>query len=145
MKLEEKAPEWLTFLDHTGDAGIMVEAPELERPFERAAWGMFFITTDLGAVRPVHTTRISIDAPDRAALLVRWLSQLNYLHVTEHRIFSEFRIASLSERHLEADVSSEAFDPARHTVFTEIKAVTFHDPRLERDGRGWKAQIIFDL
>jgi SHS2 domain-containing protein len=37
------------------------------------------------------------------------------------------------------------FDPARHTIFTEIKAVTFHDLQLKRDDRGWKAQIIFDL
>ena len=52
---------------------------------------------------------------------------------------------TLSELHLEADVSGEIFDPARHTIFTEIKAVTFHDLQLERDESGWKAQIIFDL
>ena len=63
----------------------------------------------------------------------------------EHRIFSEFEVVTLSEQHLEADVSGEIFDPARHTIFTEIKAVTFHDLQLERYERGWKAQIIFDL
>ena len=33
----------------------------------------------------------------------------------------------------------------RHTIFIEIKAVTFHDRQLKHDARGWKAQIIFDL
>ena len=145
MKAEHKAPGWLKFVDHTADAGIAVEASDLARLFERAAWGMFFIATDVAAVRPTQTTRISIDAPDREALLVRWLSELNYRHVTEHRIFSEFRVTALGKRHLEVDVSGEIFDPARHTIFTEIKAVTFHDLKLERDSRGWKAQIIFDL
>jgi SHS2 domain-containing protein len=145
MNAERQAPKWLKFVDHTADAGITVEAPDLARLFERAAWGMFFVIADLAAARPTHTTRISIDAPDRVALLVRWLSELNYLHVTEHHIFSEFRIAGVGERHLEAAVSGEPIDPARHTIFTEIKAVTFHDLRLERDGPGWKAQIIFDL
>ena len=145
MKAEHEAPVWLKFVDHTADAGITVEAPGLARLFERAAWGMFFIVTDVAAARPAHTVRITIDAPDRVALLVRWLSELNYRHVTEHRIFSEFRIAALGKRHLEADVSGEIFDPARHTIFTEIKAVTFHDLKLERDRRGWKARIIFDL
>jgi SHS2 domain-containing protein len=79
------------------------------------------------------------------ALLVRWLSELNYRHITEHRIFSKFEVVTLSEQHLEADVRGEIFDPARHTIFTEIKAVTFHDLQVERDERGWKAQIIFDL
>ena len=145
MNAEHKTPEWLKFIDHTADAGIEVEAPDLARLFERAAWGMFSVTTDFAASRAAETSRISIDAPDCVALLVRWLSELNYRHVTEHRIFSEFEVVTLSEQHLEADVSGEVFDPARHTIFTEIKAVTFHDLQLERDERGWKAQIIFDL
>jgi protein archease len=145
MRAEHKAPEWLKFVDHTADAGIAVEAPDPARLFERAAWGMFFMATDFAAARPAQTTRISIEAPDREALLVRWLSELNYRHITEYRIFSEFRIASLGERHLEADVSGEIFDPARHTIFTETKAVTFHDLRIIHDDTGWKAQIIFDL
>jgi SHS2 domain-containing protein len=145
MNAQHKTPEWLTFVDHTADAGIAVEAPDLVQLFERAAYGMFFVITDLAAARATETSRISIEASDRVALLVRWLSELNYRHVTEHRIFSKFEVLALSQRHLEAEVSGEIFDPARHTIFTEIKAVTFHDLQLERDDRGWKAQIIFDL
>jgi hypothetical protein len=52
--------------------------------------------------------RISIDAPDRVALLVRWLSELNYRHITEHRIFSKFEVVTLSEQHLEADAAKSS-------------------------------------
>ena len=90
MNAEHETPEWLKFVDHTADAGIAVEAPDLVRLFERAAWGMFSVITDVAAARSTETSRISIDALDRAALLVRWLSELNYRHVTEHRIFSKF-------------------------------------------------------
>jgi SHS2 domain-containing protein len=145
MNAEHKTPEWLKIVDHTADAGIAVEALDLARLFERAAWGMFSVITDVAAARATEASRISIDAPDRVALLVRWLSELNYRHITEHRIFSKFEVVTLSEQHLEADVRGEIFDPARHTIFTEIKAVTFHDLQVERDERGWKAQIIFDL
>ncbi|MGC2580425.1 MAG: archease [Terrimicrobiaceae bacterium] len=145
MNAEHKTPEWLTFVDHTADAGIAVEAPDLARLFERAAYGMFSLITDLAAARATETSRISVEASDRVALLVGWLSELNYRHVTEHRIFSKFEVLALSEHHLEAEVCGEIFDPARHTIFTEIKAVTFHDLQLKRDDRGWKAQIIFDL
>jgi SHS2 domain-containing protein len=141
----EHTPEWLSFVDHTADEGIVVEAPDLERLFERAALGMFFVLADVSAVRARETFRISIDAAECVALLLRWLSDLNYRHVTEHLIFSKFKVMTLNEQHLEADVFGEIFAPARHTIFTEIKAVTFHDLRLERNERGWKAQIIFDL
>jgi SHS2 domain-containing protein len=145
MNAEHEAPEWLKFVDHTADAGIEVEAPDLAGLFERAAWGMFSVITNLAAVRAAEIFPIIIDAPDLGALLVCWLSELNYRHVTEHRIFSSFQVETLSEQHLEARASGEIFDPACHTIFTEIKAVTFHDLRLERHERGWKAQIIFDL
>jgi protein archease len=142
MDAEHKTPEWLRFVDHTADAGITVEAPDLARLFER---GMFSLITNLVAARATETSRINVEASDRVALLVRWLSELNCRHVTEHRIFSKFEVLALSEHQLEAEVSGEMFDPARHTIFTEIKAVTFHDLQLKRDDRGWEAQIIFDL
>jgi len=44
MNAEHKTPEWLKFVDHTADAGIAVEAPDLARLFERAAWAMFSVT-----------------------------------------------------------------------------------------------------
>ena len=37
MNAEHETPEWLRFVDHTADAGIAVEAPDLVRLFERAA------------------------------------------------------------------------------------------------------------
>jgi SHS2 domain-containing protein len=44
-----------------------------------------------------------------------------------------------------AEVSGETINPDRHTIFTEIKAVTFHGLRLEKSDNGWEAQIILDL
>jgi len=142
---EETGPDWLEFLDHTADAGILVQAPDLKDLFARAAWGMFSLVTDLDTVRLVERSRIRIEASDRLALMVNWLSELNYRHVTEHRLFGKFAIVEICEKWLSAEVHGERFDPARHKVFREIKAVTFHDLRLQRDDQGWKAQIIFDL
>lgn len=85
MDAEHKTPEWLRFVDHTADAGIAVEAPGLARLFERAAYGMFSVITDLAAARATETSRISIDASDRVALLVRWLSFATFPPVSGRR------------------------------------------------------------
>jgi SHS2 domain-containing protein len=138
-------PKWLQFVDHTADAGILIRAPNPEQLFERAAWGMFSLITDVESVRPEECIHITVDASDRAGLLVRWLSELNFRHVTEHRLFSRFTVTALSDRRLEADVFGAHIDPTRDTVFTEIKAVTFHDLQLEQDAHEWRAQVIFDL
>jgi SHS2 domain-containing protein len=142
---ENTTPAWLQAVDHTADRGIIVQAADLEELFARAAWGMFSIITDLKTVNPAHSEKMVVTAPDREALLVRWLSELNFLHVTRHRLFCRFQIMLLSEREIVAEVGGEDIAPERHTIHTEIKAVTFHGLKLESAGTGWRAEIIFDL
>lgn len=139
------AAPWLQPLDHTADRGIIVRAGDLRELFARAAWGMFSIITDMDAVKPAQAEAMVVTAPDREALLVRWLSELNFQHATRHQVFSRFDIRELRDDRLVAEVGGEKIVPERHTIHTEIKAVTFHGLRLERVAAGWKAEIIFDL
>ena len=139
------APEWLDYIDHTGDAGILLRAENLRQLFERAAWGMFSVLTNVAEIRLVEETRIQAGANDLPALMLAWLSELNYRHVTEHRLFGKFEVSVISDQIVFAEVSGETINPDRHTIFTEIKAVTFHGLRLEKSDNGWEAQIIFDL
>jgi SHS2 domain-containing protein len=139
------APEWLDYIDHTGDAGILLRAENLRQLFERAAWGMFSVLTNVAEIRLVEETHIQVEANDLPALMLAWLSELNYRHVTEHRLFGKFEVSVISDQMVFAEVSGETINPDRHTIFTEIKAVTFHGLRLEKSDNGWEAQIIFDL
>jgi SHS2 domain-containing protein len=139
------APKWLDYIDHTGDAGILLRAENLRQLFERAAWGMFSVLTNVAEIRLVEETRIQVEANDLPALMLAWLSELNYRHVTEHRLFAKFEVSVISDQMVFAEVSGETINPDRHTIFTEIKAVTFHGLRLEKSDNGWEAQIIFDL
>jgi protein archease len=145
MDLLREKPVWLNFVDHTGDAGIFVRAPDLKELFARAAWGMFYLITDMDAVRLVDAEYVDLEATDLSALMLRWLSELNYRYVSEHRLFRQFEVIQMDEESLVAVVRGEKFDPARHEIFREIKGVTFHAMRIERTDRGWEAQIIFDL
>jgi SHS2 domain-containing protein len=143
--VSRQTPAWLNFVDHTGDAGIWVRAADRKELFARAAWGMFSLVTDVDAIRLIDVDDIELEATDRFSLMVRWLSELNYRHVTENRLFGKFEIIDIDEESLTAVVRGERLDPARHHIFTEIKAVTFHEMRLERGEKGWEAQIIFDV
>lgn len=163
-----ETPPWLTPLDHTADTGLIVTAPDLPTLFSRAAWGMFSVITDLAAVQPALTETVELGADDLPGLLVRWLSELNFRHSTTHRLYARFEVRELGASdsvetgtapppgagtraprdapwRLQAEVSGEPIVPGRHTVFTEIKAVTFHSLELAKVDGGWRAQIIFDL
>lgn len=142
-------PDWLTEIDHTGDIGLQIRAPSLERLYARAAVGMFGVLTDVEAVQDRTSIAVEVTAPDREALMVRWLSELNFVHTTRNWLFRRFDVELTAggddEVRLEATSHGETIDRSRHTVFTEIKAVTFHGMAIEETGDGWTVQVIFDM
>jgi len=142
-------PDWFCEIDHTGDVGIQVTAPTLPQLFERAATGMFRVLTDLDSVHTSESTQIAVDGRDLEALMVRWLSELNYRHTVDNVLYGTFEVDSIHEtedgRVLSATVRGEAIDPDRHTVYTEIKAITFHGLDVHETDGGWAVQVIFDM
>lgn len=138
-------PEWLKEVDHTGDAGIVVTAPDRRRLFERAAAGMFAIVVDMDLVEPLLERTVDVEGSDMEDLLLRWLSELNYIHLTEAMLFRTFSIMAMSDVSLSAKIFGERIDPARHTIYTEVKAVTYHGLHVVELDDEWEAQIIFDM
>ena len=139
------SPLWLKEIDHTADVGIEVTADSEKQLFEHAAYGMFEILTSVEKVRPVEAVSLAVEGDDREALLVHWLSELNYVHQVERMLFCNFEIASIEGNQLKATVYGEKIDLTRHTIHSEIKAVTFHDMKIRQRGNEWCVQIIFDM
>ena len=140
-----ESPSWFEEIDHTGDTGVLVRAPNLKVLFERAAAAMLTILTEVESVEGSTSRRVAVSGTDREDLLVRWLSELNFLHLTERVLFRRFEIQNMNDKHLSAEVWGEAIDEERHTVYTEVKAVTYHGLRIRADDGGWSAQVIFDM
>ena len=142
-------PGWFREIDHTGDIGIQVAAPTLPCLFERAALGTFHVLTDLDTVQTPDATSIAVDGRDREALMVRWLSEFNYRHTVDNVLYASFEVASINNADdgltLTATARGEPIDPVRHTVHTEIKAITFHGLEVRKTDEGWAVQVIFDM
>lgn len=132
-------------IDHTADVGIKIFGETLKELFENAALGLFDIIADLEKVATVVERQIEIEASDRDALLVNWLSELNFLFFTKREIYKEFVIEELHDFKLTAKVRGERIDYGRHEIFTEVKAVTYHHLYIKETPTGWEAQVIFDL
>jgi len=142
-------PDWLQEIDHTGDIGLQVTAPSLPQLFERAALGTFRVLTDLKTVQASEETHVAVDGRDPEALMVRWLSELNYRHTVDRVLYDAFAVEAIEETDegltLTATAHGEPIDPTRHTVYTEIKAVTFHGMNIRETDDGWAVQVIFDM
>ncbi len=136
--------------DHTGDIGVEAEAPDEGSLYACCAAALFDIIAEPDAAHPSAERLIEITAPDREVLLVHWLRELLYLHDAERWIFRDFEVetggASDGGRWLKGAARGDTFDPARHTIRTEIKAVTYHQASVRRDPDGtWRARLVLDI
>ncbi len=131
--------------DHTADMGIRVFGQTEEEVFANAAYALFDQLTDLRKVGDGATQEISVEGADREDLLIRWLGELLFLSQSRGFLFKEFSILHLESNFLRAIARGEIFDPSRHRLETEIKAVTYHQVEVKQKDKGWEAKVIFDI
>lgn len=135
-------------IDHTADIGIKVEGASEAELFVSAAEALFDICFESKKnLTPSIEVPIEIDAPALDQLFVRWLSELLYLYETRRLVFSRFYMDEMSQTHLSGVAKGLKFDSTRHTQKLAIKAVTYHQLKVERDPTSglWLAEVIFDI
>lgn len=134
-------------IDHTADIGIKVEAKDLEQLFVDAAAALTdLLITQKREYIPSIDVPIEIRAPALDQLLVRWLQEMLFVFETRRLVLSKFWVDEISERHLLGDAKGIKFDPTRHEQKLAIKAVTYHQLKVEKTPSGlWQAQVIFDI
>ena len=131
-------------LEHTADIGLKASEGSLEELFATATRGMAEIA---GVWRPDDGEEISIEVEpgNLGTLLVDWLSEVLYLHDSRGEAIAGAQISEVSEE--EGVRGSARLAPFGDNSGDgiQIKAVTYHQLRVERDGEGWVAQVYFDI
>ena len=131
--------------EHTADLGLRVRAGDLDTLFAEAGRGLFSIVVEnLDDVRKLHTREFEISGTDYEYLFFDWLNELLYICDTERMLFSEFDV-HVTEVGLTAGVRGEPLDPVRHRLSHEIKAITYHQLKVEQTSHGWLAEVIVDI
>ncbi|MBN1588704.1 MAG: archease [Pirellulales bacterium] len=131
--------------EHTADLGIRVTADSFPSLLIEAAHALnSVLVAHPETIVPATQVELVIDAAEPENQLVDWLAELLYQFSAEHMLFSRFRI-TLDDGRLVAQAWGETFDPARHRLDTEIKAITYHQLKVEQQASGWLAEVIVDL
>ncbi len=137
------------FLEHTADVGIEAEEKSLEKVFSEIALGMFEVMTNTKKVEKKIKKEVKVDSEDLQALLYDFLEKFLILHDTENLMFSKFNVKKIQEEKdkwfLECEAWGEEFNPKKHEDRTLVKAVTYHEMKIEKTPKGWKAKVIVDI
>jgi SHS2 domain-containing protein len=127
-------------IEHTADWAFRAFGKDLKELFENAAYALFALEGALD-VPSTLTRKVHVQGIDREALLVNWLSELLFLQETKRETYQSFDITALSDTSLDALVQGAASEPL--TKF--IKAVTYHDLKIQQTESGWEATVVVDV
>ena len=131
--------------DHTADVGLAARADTLAELYEALAEGLAETICPRARARPRQSVEIAVEAEDREALAVDFLSEVLNAIQLDRFMVHECRAAGADETHVRAELIGEPFDPARHEISTEVKAVTYHGLSVAREGDSWIGTLILDL
>lgn len=135
----------IEYINHTADIGFIVKAPELSEIFVHSAIGMFQLIADITNINPDETRIVDVNADDIVRLMHEWLSELLFIHATEHLILVDFEISELTERHIVSIIKGKKLRCGDSRLRMEIKGVTMHNLDVKFNGTYWEARIIFDI
>jgi SHS2 domain-containing protein len=125
---------------HTADWELEAWAPDLPGLLEQAARGMYALAGAKMQEGPRQARQLELVALDGESLLVQFLEELLYLQSMERLAFDEFQL-DIDGWRLRANLAGAPLA----WLEKEIKAVTFHNLRIEEGRQGFKVRIVFDV
>ena len=131
--------------DHTADLGLRVRAASFEQLCEEAACGLTEVIAGTPPrIRPAVSETVTVAGNEPVWLLVDLLAELLAAFDLRRILFADCRVVRTSDG-LRADCRGEPFDPARHQLAHEVKAITQHELDVHQTAAGWEATLILDI
>jgi len=127
-------------ISHTADWSARIWADDLPSLFKEAARAMNSLSGTVAGNGPRVRQSFSAEAPDAESLLVAFLSELLYLQEQKDLTFDQFDLRVASQW---LKVEMEGTQTASSEK--AIKAVTYHNLRIEKTNQGFEVTIVFDV
>lgn len=113
--------------------------------FANSAFALFDLITDIGKVEIRERLSLEVEGVNRDDLMVNWMRELLYLYQGSGYLLREFLVHEARDNYVRGEVCGEKFDPDRHEIQRDIRAVAYHQSRMDKTGDQWTAQVIFEL
>jgi SHS2 domain-containing protein len=132
-------------IEHPADVGFLAYGRTLEELFTNAALAMFSLACEPSAIEERERREIEVAGGDHETLLFAWLAELLAISDAEQIFFRRAEVTEMRDGRLRGAVFGEKYDKSRHRAGTYIKAVTYHQLRVERTPEGWRAKVFLDV
>ncbi len=133
------------FLPHTADIRVAIEAPTLGALYADAADVMRELLAGHGTVEAREQRPLHVTGTEHGEMLLNFLRELLHQFETDGFVPARVQIQEVGAAGVTAEVHGELFEPARHEVQPEVKAVTRHGLVVRQTDAGWHVEIVFDV
>lgn len=141
-----RLPQPYEDLAHTADVGVRVRGATAEETLGRLVLAFATLATGGAPADPVRAERLRVPGgPGLAGTAVALLRELLFRLATAREVPVEIDVERVDATEAVAAVRFGRHDPERHAEGADLKAVTWHAARLEREGDGWVGQCVFDI
>src|SRR5882672_4536071 len=123
--------ERFEFFEHTADIGAHIYGKTLPELFENAAQAMYDALGQLEKSGDKIQKSLEFEAASAEDLLHDWLAELLYELEAHQVLYDQFEFHKLTSACLIATLHGRQIDFARSQTNEEIKAVTYHQLRVE--------------
>jgi len=134
-------------IEHTADVGVRVYGKNIEELFQNCACALFSLLTDAKSSKN-SKKEVILEGQILEDLLVSWLNELISLFFACKFLPADYSVI-IEEKNglkvLKAKVKGSEFDPYSNKINMEIKAATYHNLKIKKQGKSWQVDIIFDV
>src|SRR5512138_2098904 len=99
---------------------LLVRAPTLPELYGAAARALFDVILDVRTVRAATSLDVAVEGADTEDLLVRFLSELLFLHDARDWLFAGASPVEIGPTFVRATLWGESFDPGRHRIERQV-------------------------
>ena len=132
-------------IDHTADLGFELWADSVEELYSEGIRALAELCFEPGTVRPTQRRPLRAVGATSEERMVRWLQEAYLQLESDLWLAADAVDVGCDGDAVSGTLVGEPYDPGRHTLHTEIKAITYHGMEIGRSGDLWRTQVIVDV
>lgn len=136
------------FIEHPADIAVEIRAESIEKLFEISIEAWRTSVMENSSTETPFEFLIEIESASLEELLVEFLNELNFMLFAKKLVYSKTKSLSITENNtfkLSAALYFEDFNSSWHQLKAEIKAVTYHQMKIEKVNNIYSTKLIFDI
>lgn len=137
------------FIEHPADIAVEVDGYSLEELFKSACYAWRESAMNISSFNKQSSKKFIFNGTTPEILLIELLSELNFQLYSKDWIFVTIQNLNIArtdkDYHLEIELFGQTFHPEIHNMKEEIKAITYHQVKIEKTGNLYKTLIVFDI